>query len=186
MLKCDVRKFFVSIDQDVLLRILEKHILDQDILNLLSEIIGSFHTEESKGLPPGNLTSQLLVNVYMNEFDQFMKHQVKAKYYIRHADDFVIFSDNKEQLKTVLLQISAFLEFRLRLKLYPDKVSIQTVASGVDFLGWTHFPDHRVLRTVTKKRAFRNIREKEGGAGNGGVVSRAYEARKCLQVTRED
>ena len=161
-LKCDVRKFFASIDQSILLGILEKHILDQDILKLLSAIIGSFHTEEGKGLPLGNLTSQLLVNVYMNEFDQFMKHQAKAKYYIRYADDFVIFSDNKEQLKTTLLQISAFLEFRLGLKLHPDKVSIQTVASGVDFLGWTHFPDHRVLRTVTKNRAFRNIREKEG------------------------
>lgn len=134
-LKCDVRKFFASIDQSILLGILEKHILDQDILKLLSAIIGSFHTEEGKGLPLGNLTSQLLVNVYMNEFDQFMKHQAKAKYYIRYADDFVIFSDNKEQLKTTLLQISAFLEFRLGLKLHPDKVSIQTVASGVDFLG---------------------------------------------------
>jgi retron-type reverse transcriptase len=81
------------------LRILEKHIPDQDILNLLSEIIRSFHAEEGKGLPLGNLTSQLLVNVYMNEFDQFMKHQTKTKYYIRYADDFVIFSDNKEQLK---------------------------------------------------------------------------------------
>ena len=162
VLKCDVRKFFASIDQNILIRILEKHIPDQDILNLLSGIIGSFHTEEGKGLPLGNLTSQLLVNVYMNEFDQFMKHQVKAKYYIRYADDFVIFSDNKEQLKTVLLQVSAFLEFHLGLKLHPDKVFIKTVASGVDFLGWTHFPDHRVLRTVTKNRAFRHIRANAG------------------------
>ena len=162
VLKCDVRKFFASIDQNILLNILKKHIPDQDILNLLAEIIGSFHTEEDKGLPLGNLTSQLLVNVYMNEFDQFMKHQAKAKYYIRYADDFVIFSDDKEQLKVTLLQISAFLEFRLGLKLHPDKVFIKTVASGVDFLGWTHFPDHRVLRTVTKNRAFRNIRQKEG------------------------
>lgn len=160
-LKCDVRKFFASIDQSILRHILERHIPDQDILNLLSEIIGSFHTEEGKGLPLGNLTSQLLVNVYMNEFDQFMKHQAKAKYYIRYADDFVTFSDNKEQLKKILLQINAFLEFRLGLKLHPDKVFIKTVASGVDFLGWTHFPDHRVLRTVTKNRAFRSIREKE-------------------------
>lgn len=161
-LKCDVRKFFASIDQNILRHILEKHIPDQDILNLLSEIIGSFHTKEGKGLPLGNLTSQLLVNVYMNEFDQFMKHQVNAKYYIRYADDFVIFSKNKEQLKAILLQISIFLESRLGLTLHPDKVFIKTVASGVDFLGWTHFSDHRVLRTVTKNRAFRNMREKEG------------------------
>jgi retron-type reverse transcriptase len=162
VLKCDVKKFFASIDQGILFHILAKHIPDRDILELLTGIIGSFHTEPGKGLPLGNLTSQLLVNVYMNEFDRFIKHRVNARYYIRYADDFVIFSDNKEQLKTTLLQISALLEFRLGLRLHPDKVSIQTVASGVDFLGWTHFPDHRVLRTVTKNRVFRNIREKEG------------------------
>jgi len=65
-------------------------------------------------------------------------------------------------LKAILLQISIFLESRLGLTLHPDKVFIKTVASGVDFLGWTHFSDHRVLRTVTKNRAFRNMREKEG------------------------
>ena len=62
----------------------------------------------------------------------------------------------------MLLQIGTFLKFRLGLTLHPDNVFIKTIASGVDFLGWTHFPDHRVLRTVTKNRAFRNIREKEG------------------------
>ena len=109
----------------------------------------------------GNLTSQLLVNIYMNEFDQFMKHRVKARYYIRYADDFVIFSTDKAWLKTVLFQIHAFLELRLHLSLHPHKVFVRTLASGVDFLGWVHFPDHRVLRTVTKRRMFRNIREKE-------------------------
>ena len=185
-----MRKFFASIDQNILLRILEKHIPDQDILNLLSEIIGSFHTEEGKGLPLGNLTSQLLVNVYMNEFDQFMKHQAKAKYYIRYADDFVIFSDDKGQLKTILIQINAFLEFHLGLKLHPDKVFIKTVVSGVDFLGWMHFPDHRVLRTVTKRRAFRNIREKEGKRETVesylGLMrhGNAYKLRKRIEMER--
>lgn len=189
VLKCDVKKFFASIDQNILICILEKHIPDRDILELLKEIIGSFRTEKGKGLPLGNLTSQLLVNVYMNEFDQFMKHRVKAKYYIRYADDFVIFSESREQLKLVLLQISVFLESRLGLKLHPNKVFIKTVASGIDFLGWTHFPDHRVLRTVTKNRAFRNIREKEGKRetvesylgmlkhGNG------YKLRKRIEAT---
>lgn len=160
ILKGDIRKFFASIDHAVLLDILEKHIADTDILWLLERVIGSFHTESGKGLPLGNLTSQLLVNIYMNEFDQFVKHTLKAKYYIRYADDFVIFSGDKEYLKVVLLQMSTFLNFRLGLKLHPDKVFIKTVASGVDFLGWVHFPDHRVLRTITKNRAFRNIREK--------------------------
>jgi len=162
VLKCDVRKFFASINQDILISILNEYIPDRDILGLLEGIIRSFHTEHGKGLPLGNLTSQLLVNVYMNEFDQFMKHRVQAKYYIRYADDFVIFSDDKSGLETMLSEIRVFLDSRLGLTLHPDKVSITTVASGVDFLGWVHFPDHRVLRTVTKNRAFRNMREKEG------------------------
>lgn len=156
VLKCDVKKFFASIDHGILFNILEKHISDQGIIELLSEIVDSFHTEPGKGLPLGNLTSQLLVNVYMNELDQFMKHRAKAKYYIRYADDFVVFSRDKSELQTILLQVSAFLELRLFLSLHPDKVFIKTVASGVDFLGWKHFPNHRVLRTATKKRAFRN------------------------------
>ena len=160
VLKCDIRKFFASIDQDVLIGIVKKHIPDEDIVLLVSKIIRSFHTNHGKGLPLGNLTSQLLVNIYMNEFDQFMKHKLKAKYYIRYADDFIILSHKKALLQKILLEIKEFLWNRLRLELHPNKVSIQTIASGVDFLGWVHFPDHRVLRTVTKRRMFRNIREK--------------------------
>jgi hypothetical protein len=86
----------------------------------------------------------------MNEFDQFVKHKVKAKYYIRYADDFVIFSQDRNWLEVILREVKIFLWERLKLELHPQKVSIATLASGADFLGWVHFPDHRVLRTVTK------------------------------------
>ena len=163
ILKCDVKKFFASIDQKILLDILKERIQDKNILSLLGEIIGSFYsTKLGKGLPLGNLTSQLLVNIYMNEFDQFMKHKLKAKYYIRYADDFVIFSQDKSELKNILLEIESFLDNKLKLNLHPNKVSIETLASGVDFLGWTHFPNHRSLRTVTKRRMFKNIQNKKG------------------------
>lgn len=114
-----------------------------------------------KGLPLGNLTSQLLINVYMNEFDQFMKHERKVKYYIRYADDFVILGNDKIVLENLLKEISNFLQNNLKLTLHPDKVFIKTLASSVDFLGWVHFPKHRVLRTATKKRMFRNLFEKQ-------------------------
>ncbi len=162
VLKCDVKKFFASIDHDILLRILREHIPDRDILGLLAEIVGSFHTEPGKGLPLGNLTSQLLANVYLNEFDRFMKHTIRAKYYIRYADDFVILSPDRGELESMLPKIREFLDSRLVLTLYPDKVFIATVASGVDFLGWVHFPDHRVLRMATKRRMFRNLEAKNG------------------------
>jgi hypothetical protein len=97
----------------------------------------------------------------MNEFDQYMKHILKAKYYIRYADDFVILSDKKGELKSLLILIDKFLKEKLVLNLHPDKVYIKTLASGVDFLGWVHFPYHRVLRTATKWRMFRRLKESQ-------------------------
>ena len=93
VLKCDIRKFFASIDHGILKRILHRHINGDDTIALFENIIDSFHTtgKQNVGLPLGNLTSQLLVNVYMNKFDQFVKHQLKQKFYIRYADDFVFF-----------------------------------------------------------------------------------------------
>lgn len=167
ILKCDIRKFFNNIDHEVLIRILNKRVQDKNCLNLLVNIIKSFSIKEGKGLPLGNLTSQLLVNIYMNEFDQFMKHKIKAKYYIRYADDFVILSQDKTWLEELLPMIEDFLSKRLKLDLHPNKVSICTFASGIDFLGWIHFPNHRVLRTSTKKRMFRNIKN---GRGNMDTI----------------
>ena len=160
VLKCDVRKFFASIDQAVLIRILEKYIANQDILWLLENIIASFQTAPGKGLPLGNLTSQLFVNVYMHEFDQFMKRKLKVKHYIRYADDFVILSEDKHSLVNILSTIEAFLLYELRLTLHPNKVSLRTFASGIDFLGWVSFPHHRVLRTTTKRGMFRRLEER--------------------------
>lgn len=157
VLKCDIKKFFANIDHKILLGIFQKHVKDEDINLLVEEIVFSFNVKEEKGLPLGNLTSQILVNVYMNEFDQFMKHELKVKYYIRYADDFVILSDNKEYLEKLLININSFLNSKLKLELHPDKVFIKTYASGIDFLGWVHFTDHRTLRASTKRRAIKGV-----------------------------
>lgn len=159
VLKCDIRKFFANIDHQILKSILSKGIFDTDILKLLFTVIDSFQSKEGvpKGLPLGNLTSQLLVNIYMNEFDHFIKNKLKVKYYIRYADDFVILQNYKIEPQCILSQISEFLEKELKLELHPDKVFIKTMASGVDFLGWVHFPRHRVLRTSTKRRMLKNL-----------------------------
>ena len=100
VLKCDIRKFFASIDQNMLLNILYSYIPDPDIFWLCRRVITSFSGgAPGKGLPLGNLTSQLFANVYMNLVDQFVKHELKAKFYIRYADDFVILSDNRGELE---------------------------------------------------------------------------------------
>jgi len=153
ILKCDIKKFFASIDHEILKEILASHIEDEDTVWLLNQVIDSF----SPGLPLGNLTSQLLVNVYMNEFDQFIKHRLKVKYYIRYADDFVILHNDKNYLKLLLQYIVVYLREELKLDLHPKKISIRTLTSGVDFLGWVHFSDHRVLRTTTKRRMLKNL-----------------------------
>lgn len=157
VLKCDIKQFFASVDHFILKSVLTSYIPDKDILWLLSQIIDSFETREGVGLPLGNLTSQLFVNIYMNQLDQFMKHKVKAKYYIRYTDDFVIFSQNQQWLQDLIPVIRTFLITQMKLRLHPKKVSIDTIASGVDFLGWVHFPDHRVMRTVTKRKMLKKM-----------------------------
>jgi RNA-directed DNA polymerase len=169
VLKCDIRKFFASIDQTILLDIVRGYISDERINALITKVVGSFQTEMARfnlaiGLPLGNLTSQLLVNVYMNEFDRFVKHKLKAKYYLRYADDFVVLAPSRSNLEALLPRMREFLGARLSLALHPDKVFIKTFASGVDFLGWVHFPDHRVLRTATRRRMFRNLGDKTSPA----------------------
>ncbi len=159
VLKCDIRKFFASIDHRVLHSLLETRISDADILLLLRAVVESFETRPGVGLPLGNLTSQLLVNVYMHEFDRHMKHILKTKYYIRYADDFVVFSEDRRWLEMLIPRIQAFLLEYLKLELHPQKLFLKTLASGVDFLGWVHFADNRVLRTATRKRMMRRLAE---------------------------
>lgn len=161
VLKCDIRKFFANIDHEILKGILAKHIEDKDALWLLGQVINSFNSKDRTdvGLPLGNLTSQLLVNIYMNEYDYFIKRELKIKFYLRYADDFLIISENKKYLENLLPKVSEFLERQLKLSLHPSKVFIKTFNSGVDFLGWVNFPHHRVLRTSTKKRMFKKLKQ---------------------------
>lgn len=156
VLKCDIKKFFASINQNILIDILREHILDKNIINLLKEITFSF---KPNGLPLGNLTSQLFSNIYLNEFDHFVKHKLKVKHYIRYADDFVILSDSKKYLENMVLVTKLYLQNKLKLILHPDKVFIKTLYSGMDFLGWVNYYDHRVLRNKTKNKMFDRIKK---------------------------
>lgn len=154
-LKCDIHRFFASVDHSILLGILRKKINDDRMMKLLSVIITSF----PEGIPIGNLTSQLFANVYMNEFDQFVKHTLKIKQYIRYTDDFIIVSEDERYLRDLLPFIGAFLDSHLHLVLHPHKVSIRKYRQGIDFLGYVVLPHHRVLRTKTKRRMIRKLEE---------------------------
>lgn len=159
VLKCDIRKFFASIDHDVLFSILEKYNLDQDTKELIQRIVASFNSGiQGKGLPLGNLTSQLLMNVYMNELDQYVKFCLKEPHYIRYADDFVVLSRDKKYLVSLVRKIDDFLKTKLNLMLHSDKVFLKTYSSGIDFLGWVHFSDHRILRISTKRKILKRVK----------------------------
>jgi len=168
VLKCDIRKFFASIDHDVLLRIVGGRIADTRTVALLETIVRSFHVQSGKGLPLGNLTSQLFANVYMDALDQYVKCRLSVRHYVRYADDFALLFHDRDYLVVALDCIRDFLSRELQLELHPDKVEIRTFASGVDFLGWVHFPDHRVLRHSTEARMFAAI---NGGAGELAIAS---------------
>lgn len=190
VLKCDIKKFFASIDHEIMLSILRESIPDTDILWLLENIIASFNTEGKPdlGLPLGNLTSQLFANVYLNRFDQWVKHRLKAKCYARYADDFIFISHDKNWLQKIIPLIQYFLQTNLKLSLHPAKVILKTVASGVDFLGWVNFRDHRILRTKTKQRMFKKIKRspKEATVQSYlGLLSHGNTARLNRQVKGE-
>ena len=164
--KCDIRKFFDSINQQILIEIIERKVKDTDALWLVREVATSFSVpyererESKTGVPIGNLTSQLFANIYMNELDQFVKHGLAVKYYSRYTDDFVIVANDKIYLERLLPAISSFLSNQLKLTLHPQKVSILPIDRGADFLGYVTLPHHRVLRTKTKQRMWKKLKQK--------------------------
>ena len=170
-LKCDIKKFFHSIDHDILLRLIKSGGIDIETIRLSHKIIKSFEMESGKGLPLGNVTSQLFANIYLNELDQFIKHTLKEKFYLRYCDDFIILGSNKNYLTGLIPQINNFLLKELKLSMHPNKVIVRKFRQGIDFLGYVSLPHYRVLRIKTKKRVIRkikmNLRKLESGQITG-------------------
>jgi RNA-directed DNA polymerase len=152
-LKCDIRKFFASINHNVLMKLITERVKDIDTLWLAEEIIDS----SSEGLPIGNLTSQLFANIYLNELDKFVKHSLKIKYYIRYCDDFIILDNDRGYLSEIESKIQKNLDKNLYLAFHEDKVSIESIYHGIDLLGYIIFPYYRILRTKIKKRMLKRI-----------------------------
>jgi len=173
-LKCDVRKFFDSINKTILTSIIANKIKDSDSLWLISKILNSFSKTSGNGLPLGNVTSQIFANIYLNELDQYLKHCLKVKYYLRYCDDFVILDSDPHYLLELAFKINEFLEEYLDLSLHPSKVILRKYRQGIDFLGYVVLPYHRVVRTKTRKRAIRRIADIKDGFESGFISEESF------------
>src|SRR3989344_2323465 len=145
VLKADIQKYFENVDHEILLSIIKKRISDKRIVWLIRKILAN-SSSQGRGMPLGNLTSQFFANVYLNCFDWFVKTKLKAKYYIRYVDDFVIFEKDKGKLEFCKDEINMFLKNELNIRLHPDKSKILRFGNTINFLGFRVFFYHRLLK----------------------------------------
>jgi retron-type reverse transcriptase len=193
VLKCDVRKFFPSIDHELLKSNLARKIKDIDVLWLIARIIDGSNPQEPvlrwypeddlltpserrRGLPIGNQTSQFFANVFLNPFDHFVTETIRVPGYVRYCDDFAIFGDDKPWLAHVRERCRQFLS-TLRLTLHPDKSVISPVKHGCRFLGYRVFPHHRRLPRSNLVRFRRRLRAMQRAFAKGAIDTRSIHRR---------
>lgn len=151
-LKLDIKKFYPSINHDILKALLRRKFKDNDLLWLLDEIIDS-----ADGLPIGNYLSQYLANFYLTYFDHWMKEEKRVKNYFRYADDIVILSNNKQHLHQLLADIKTYLEINLKLIVKQNYQIFPVAARGIDFVGYKFYHSHTLLRKSIKQRFVRML-----------------------------
>ena len=159
-LKGDVSKFFPSINHHILMEIIERKIKCRDTLDLIRQIVfnaGDESDPDSKNMPIGSLLSQWSANLYLNELDYHIKHQMRVKFYVRYMDDFVLLDGDKSRLHAYKAAISAFLQDRLRLQMNP-KSDIYPADRGIDFVGYRIWPNYRLIRKSSLIRASRRFK----------------------------
>ena len=183
VLKCDIVKYFPSIDHEILKNLLRRKIKCKDTLWLIDLIIDNSNPqipvhayfasdnlftpfERKKGLPIGNLTSQFFANVYLNQLDHFIKDKLGIKKYVRYVDDFAVFSDDKLFLKELRQKIELELE-KYRLRIHPVKSQITHVTYGENFLGFRIFPNKIRVKSDNLRRARRRMKDLQDDYKNG-------------------
>lgn len=175
ILKTDVAKYFQSIDKRILIKILERKIKDKKLMWLIKEIL--YGNPKEKGIEIGNYTSQMFANIYLNEVDQYIKHDLKVKYYARYLDDSVMLFKTKEEAKVALEKITSFLEERLELKLN-SKTQIIKGSQGVNYCGYKINEYRLKLRDRGKRNLKNKVKHLKKKVKNGEISSK--EARRLL------
>lgn len=153
-LKMDIKKYYPSIDNEILKKLLRKKFKDVDLLWLLDEIIDS-----AKGLPIGNYLSQYLSNFYLTYFDHWLKENKRVKYYYRYADDMVILGNDKAELHKLLNDIRSYLDKNLNLSLKENYQIFPIASRGIDFVGYVFYHTHTLLRKRIKKNFARMLKK---------------------------
>lgn len=171
-LKMDIRKFYPSVDHDIMYNIVKHKIKCKDTLWLLHDIIYSFGG--GKNIPIGNYTSQWFGNLYMNELDQFLKHEHHVKHYIRYCDDFIILHEDKHYIKDMQVIITDFVANELDMTL--SKSDVFPITHGIDFLGYRHFYDKILLRKSTAKRIKKRMESLPGRLQRGEITIDQYRS----------
>ena len=157
-LKADIKKYFDNVDHKTLINIIKKKIKDENVIWLINQVISNkMGGDSKKGMPLGNYTSQFFANVYLNELDNFVKHELKVNYYIRYVDDFVILHNHKEELECYKKEINDFLDNNLLIELHEEKSKIIPLHRGIHFLGFRNFYYFRLLRKSNIRQIKRNL-----------------------------
>lgn len=156
--KMDVRKFFYSIDRDILKKILPKKIKCKKTLRLIFKIIDSAGLIDPLGLPLGNTLSQICANIYMNQVDNYVKRKLRVKYYIRYMDDSIAIMPSIEEAKEVLELVRLYVNNNLGLDLNEKKSKVFPLAQGVNAVGYKIYTTHRLLRNDCKKKIKRKVK----------------------------
>ena len=176
VLACDISKFFASVDHVRLTALIARRVRDVRMYGLCRIIIESVQDKTGVGIPIGNLTSQLFANIYMNELDQYAKHTLKARHYIRYMDDFLIFGDESKALHRTKETIATFLGEQLGLTLHPKKAVVFPVSTGVNFLGYRVFQHHRRLRPSTVHRFVARVKRQQILLASGVLAPETFAA----------
>lgn len=153
-LKADIKHYFHEMNHDIMLNIIKRKISDKRTVGLIKNILNN--GANKKGMPLGNLTSQLFANIYLNDLDHFTKHKLKTKFYIRYVDDFIILNKSKQKLAIWKKEIVIFLRINLKLELHPEKSRIISLSKGIDFVGFRNFYYYKLLR----KRNIKSMKQK--------------------------
>lgn len=173
----DIKSYFASVDHDVLLRLLGRRVGDPRLLDLLATLVAHGGESPGRGMPIGNLTSQLFANVYLDAFDHFVKETLRVRHYIRYMDDFLLLVADRREARERLAEVRAFLAERLRLELNPRRVIIAPLREPCDLLGYAHHGDGRArVRHRSVRRLWRRLPALQRRADSGQLDRRRARA----------